>query len=123
MLLNSEPSNDRRSPQSPGASSLVKVRNSAPLQHRPGTVVDVVELTGVVEVVVAGGSVDEGVAPGTVEVVVAASEVEVVVAGATVEDVVLGAGPSPGHTAGGEERVAMKRPVSLRRIVPPNCAQ
>jgi hypothetical protein len=107
--LKSEPSAERMSPQSPGASSVVKVRYSAPLQQSPGTVVavvDEVELVEDVDDVVAPGSVDEVVAPGTVDEVV--DEVELV-------EEVVGVGPvvlvvPPGHTAGAGARVAWNRP-------------
>jgi hypothetical protein len=121
--LKTVPSTERMSPQSPGASSVVKVRNSAPLQQSPGTVldVDVVDEVEVVEDVVAPGSVDEVVAPGTVDDdvddVELVEEVEVVGVGAVVEVV------PPGQTAGAGARVAWKRPGWLRRTVPPNCAQ
>src|SRR4029453_14183206 len=109
------------SPQSPGASSDEKVRKSAPLQQTAAKMVlDVVELVEVVELGVAPGRVDDVVPPGTVDVVVAGTDVEVVLAAGTLDEVVVGWGPPPGQTPGAGEREAMKRPVSFRRIVPPN---
>jgi hypothetical protein len=72
----------------------------------------------------------EVVAPNTVVELVELVEVEVVAPGAVVE-VVVGTGTldvvvgdtSPGQTTGAGALVAMKRPVSLRRTVPPNWAQ
>jgi hypothetical protein len=92
------------SPQSPGASSVVKVRKSAPLQQGPPPPIvdEVVELVDV-EVVAPGAVVEVVVGPGTLDVVVGDT--------------------SPGQTTGAGALVAMKRPVSLRRTVPPNCAQ
>ena len=84
---------------------MVKVRNSAPLQQSPGTVVavvDEVELVEDVDDVVAPGSVDEVVAPGTVDEVVGVGAVVEVVPAGTV-DVVEG---PPGQAPGAGARVA-----------------
>ena len=112
---------EMRSPQSPGASSLVKVRNSAPLQQSaPAIVLEVVELVEVEEEVVAPGTVEEVVAPGTVVEVVEVVVVDVVPAG--IDVLVVAEGP-PGQLPAAGAPLAMKRPTSFRRTVPPNCAQ
>jgi hypothetical protein len=122
-LPNDVPSKLMRSPQSPGASSVVKVRNCAPLQQSPPTVLDVVDDVDVVEELVAPGTVedvDDVVAPGRVVSVLDVVEL--------VDEEVVGPGTEvvvdpPGQTTGAGARVAMKRPGSLRRIRPPNWAQ